>query len=80
VHTYFWEHHQKLLEQGEIWDFWEAILDLCDRYLYKSTPFIAACKFKTLMQGNHDVQALYDEMTTQAAHMIEYLLDYHFQL
>jgi hypothetical protein len=80
AHTYFWERHQKLLEQGEIWDFREAILDLHDRYLYKSTPFVAARKFETLMQGTRDAQALYDEMTTQAARMIEYPSDYHFRL
>ena len=40
--TYFRERHQKIQEQGEVWDFREAILDLRDRNLYKSTPFIAA--------------------------------------
>ncbi len=80
AHTYFQECYQKFLELGEAWDFREAILDLCDRYLYKSTPFIAACKFEMLMQGNRDVQALYDDLTMQAARMVEHLSDYHFRL
>ena len=80
AHTYFRERHQKFLEIGEAWDFREAILDLRDRYLYKSTPFIAARKFETLMQGNRDAQALYDDLSTQAARMIEYPSDYHFRL
>jgi len=50
-HTYFREKHQKLLEQGEVWDFREAILDLRDRYLYKSTPFVAPRKSETIMQA-----------------------------
>ena len=77
---YFRERHQMFLEQGELWDFREAILDLRDRYLYKSTPLIAARKFETLMQGKRDVRALYDDLTTQAARMIEYPSDYHFRL
>jgi hypothetical protein len=80
AHTYFRERHQKLLEQGESWDFREAILDLRDRYLYKNTPFVAARKFETLMQGTRDAQALYDELTTQASRMVEYPSDYHFRL
>jgi hypothetical protein len=80
AHTYFRERHQKLLEQGEIWDFREAILDLRDRYLYKNTPFVAARKFETLMQGTRDAQALCDELTTQASRMVEYPSDYHFRL
>ncbi len=80
AHTYFRECHQKFLEQGQSWDFREAILDLRDRYLYKSTPFNAARKFETLVQGNRDSQALYDDMTTQAARMIEYPSDYQFRL
>ncbi len=77
THTYFQECYQKFLELGEAWDFCEAILDLRDCYLYKSTPFIAARKFETLMQGNHDVQALYDNLTTQVACMVEHPSDYH---
>jgi hypothetical protein len=80
AHTFFRERHQKLLEQGNTWDFREAILDLHDRYLYKNTPFVAARKFETLMQGMRDAQALYDKLTTQASQMIEYPLDYHFRL
>jgi len=68
------------MEVGENWDFREAILDLRDRYLYKITPFMAAHKFKTIMQGNHDAQALYDDLSTQAARMVEYPSDYHFRL
>src|SRR5258706_10060381 len=78
--TYFWECHQKFMEVGENWDFREAILDLRDRYLYKITPFAAACKFETIMQGNRDTQALYDDLSTQAARMVEYPSDYHFRL
>ena len=78
--TYFRERHQKFMEVGENWDFREAILDLRDRYLYKITPFMAAHKFKTIMQGNHDAQALYDDLSTQAARMVEYPSDYHFRL
>jgi hypothetical protein len=55
-------------------------LDLRDRYLYKITPFMAARKFETVMQGNRDAQALYDDLTTQAARMIEYPSNYHFRL
>ena len=55
-------------------------MGLSGGHLYKSTLFIAARKFETLMQGNHDAQALYDNMTTQAAHMIKYPSDYHFRL
>ena len=77
--TYFRERYQKFLESGEAWDFREAILDLRDRYLYKSTPFHAARKFETLVQGNRDAQALYDELSTQAARMIEYPSDYQFR-
>jgi len=80
THTYFREKHQKLLEQGKVWDFWEVILDLRDCYLYKSTLFVAARKFETIMQGSCDTQALYDKLTTQAACMVEYPLDYHFRL
>src|SRR5258706_10127811 len=80
AHTYFRECYQKFLELGEAWDFCEAILDLCDRYLYKSTLFIAAHKFEMLMQGNCDAQALYDDLTTQAACMVEHPSDYHFRL
>jgi hypothetical protein len=80
AHTYYRERHQKFLEQGEPWDFREAILDLRDRYLYKITPFMAARKFETVMQGNRDAQALYDDLTTQAARMIEYPSNYHFRL
>jgi len=78
--TYFQEHHQKFMEVGENWDFREAILDLCDHYLYKITPFMAACKFEMIMQGNHDTQALYNDLSTQVAHMVEYPSDYHFRL
>ena len=80
AHTYFRERHQKLLEQGQAWDFREAVLDLRDRYLYKNTPFVAARKFETIMQGTRDAQALYEELSTQAARMIEYPSDYHFRL
>ena len=80
AHTYYRERHQKFLEQGETWDFREAILDLRDRYLYKSTPFIAARKFETVTQGNRDSQALYDDLTTHAARMIEFPSDYQFRL
>jgi len=31
------------------------------------------------MQGTHDAQALYDELSTQATRMIEYPSDYHFR-
>ncbi len=68
------------MEVGEQWDFWEAILDLRDWYLYKSTPFIAAPKFETIMQGNRDSQALYDDLSTQAVCMIKRPTDYHFRL
>jgi hypothetical protein len=57
---------------GLTWDFREVILDLRDRYLYKSTLFTAAQCFESIKQGNRDTQALYDELTTQAARMIEY--------
>ena len=80
AHLYFQERHQKIQEQGEVWDFREAILDLRDRYLYKNTPFIAARKFETITQGSRDAQALYDDLTTQAARMIEHPSDYHFRL
>ena len=80
AHTYFRERHQKFLEQNEQWDFREAILDLRDRYLYKNTPFITARKFETIMQGNRNAQALYDDLSTHTACMVEHLLDYHFQL
>ena len=68
------------MEQHEVWDFREAILDLCDRYIYKNALLIAACKFATTIQGNHNAQALYDDLTTQAACMIEYPSDYHFRI
>ena len=77
---YFWERYQRFMEQREVWDFREAILDLRDRYLYKNAPLIAACKFATTIQGNRNVQALYDDLTTQAACMIEYPSDYHFRI
>ena len=80
AHTFFRERHQKLLEQGEAWDFREAILDLRDRYLYRNTPFVAARRFETIMQGNRDAQALYDDLTTEAARMIEQPSDYHFRI
>jgi hypothetical protein len=80
AHTYFRERHQKFLEQGELWDFREAILDLRDRYLYKNTPFMAARKFEMLMQGNRNAQALYDDLSTQAARMVKHPSDYHFCL
>jgi hypothetical protein len=80
AHTYFRERMGQFLERGETWDFREAILDLRDRYLYKSTPFTAAQKFNTIKQGNRDMQALYDDLTMQAACMIEYPSDYQFRL
>jgi hypothetical protein len=80
AHTYFRERMGQFLERGETWDFREAILDLRDRYLYKSTPFTAAQKFNTIKQGNRDMQALYDDLTMQAARMIEYPSDYQFRL
>ena len=80
AHTYFRERMGQFLERGEPWDFREAILDLRDRYLYKSTPFTAAQKFNTIKQGSKDSQALYDDLTTQAARMIEYPSDYQFRL
>lgn len=43
-------------------------------------PFIAACKFKTIMQGNCHVQALYDDLATHAARMIEHPSDYQFRI
>ena len=76
---YFWERYQRFMGQCEVWDFREAILDLRDRYLYKNAPLIAACKFATTIQGDRDVQALYDDLTTQAACLIEYPSDYHFR-
>ena len=79
AHTYFRERMGQFLEQGANWDFREAVLDLKDRYLYKSTPFTAAQLFDTIKQGNKDTQALYDELTTQAARMIEYPSDYQFR-
>lgn len=80
AHTFFRERMGQLLEQGVNWDFREAILDLKDCYLYKSTPFTAAQWFDTIKQGSKDKQALYDDLTTQAAHMIEYPSDYQFRL
>ena len=80
AHTFFRERMGQLLEQGVNWDFREAILDLKDCYLYKSTPFTAAQWFDTIKQGSKDTQALYDDLTTQAAHMIEYPSDYQFRL
>jgi len=80
AHTYFRERHGGFLERGETWDFREAILDLRERYLYKSTPFAAAQRFESIKQGSRDTQALYDELTTQAARMIEYPSDYQFRL
>ena len=32
------------------------------------------------LQGNRNAQALYDDLTTQAACMIEYPSDYHFRI
>ena len=80
VLTYFQECYQKFLELGEAWDFHKAILDLCDYYLYKSMLFITACKFEMLLHCNHSTQALYDELSTQVACMVESALDYQFQL
>ena len=77
---YFRERMGQIHERGETWDFREAILDLRDRYLYKSTPFTAAQKFNTIKQGSKDTQALYDDLTTQAARMVEYPSDYQFRL
>ena len=79
AHTYFRERMGQFLEQGVNWDFREAVLDLKDCYLYKSTPFTAAQQFNTIKQGSRDMQALYDDLTTQAAHMIEYPSDYQFR-
>ena len=70
----------QFLECSEPWDFREVILDLRDCYLYKSTLFTAAQKFNTIKQGSKDSQALYDDFTMQAAHMIKYPLDYQFRL
>ena len=70
----------QFLERSEPWDFREAILDLRDCYLYKSTPFTAAQKFNTIKQGSKDSQALYDDFTMQAACMIKYPSDYQFRL
>ena len=80
AHTYFRERFGSFLERGETWDFREAVLDLRERYLYKSTPFAAAQRFESIKQGNRDTQALYDDLTTQAARMIEYPSDYQFRL
>ena len=44
-HIYFWEHYQQFQEQHEAWDFWEAILDLCDHFLSRNTPLIAETRF-----------------------------------
>ena len=79
AHTYFRERMGQFMEQGASWNFREAILDLKDRYLYKSTPFTAAQRFNTIKQGSRDTQALYDDLTTQAARMIEYPSDYQFR-
>jgi hypothetical protein len=80
AHTYFRERFGSFLERGETWDFREAILDLRERYLYKSTPFSAAQRFESIKQGSRDTQALYDDLTTQAARMIEYPSDYQFRM
>jgi len=80
AHTFFRERMGQFLEQGLPWDFRDAILALKDRYLYKSTPFTAAQRFNTIKQGSKDTQALYDDLTTQAARMIEYPSDYQFRL
>ena len=40
-HIYFWERYQQFQEQHEVWDFWEAILDLRDRFISKNTPIPA---------------------------------------
>jgi hypothetical protein len=80
AHTYFRERFGSFLERGETWDFREASLDLRERYLYKSTPFSAAQHFKSIKQGSRDMQALYDDLTTQAARMIEYPSDYQFRM
>jgi hypothetical protein len=80
AHTYFRERFGSFLELGETWDFREAILDLRERYLYKSTPFSAAQRFESIKQGSRDTQALYDDLTTQAARMIEYPSDYQFRM
>ena len=52
----------------------------CALPIYKSTPFTAAQKFNTIKQGSTDSQALYDDLTMQAACMIKYPLDYQFRL
>ena len=68
------------MEQREVREFWEAMLDFSDRYLYRNAPLIAACKFATTIQGNRNAQALYDDLTAKAACMIECPSDYHFQI
>jgi hypothetical protein len=56
-------------------------LGLRDWLIYKNTPFVAARKFETIMQDNRHVQALYDDdLTTQAARMVEYPSDYHLRI
>jgi len=80
AHTYFRERMGQFLERGEAWDFRGAIMDLKDRYLYKITPFTASQKFSTIKQGSKDTQALYDELTTQAARIIEYPSECQFRL
>ena len=80
AHTYFREQFGSFLEHGDTWDFREAILDLRERYLYKSMPFAAAQHFESIKQGSRDTQVLYDDLTTQAARMIEYPSNYQFRL
>ena len=80
AHTYFQEQFGSFLECGETWDFREAVLNLRECYLYKSTLFAAAQCFESIKQGSKDTQALYNNLMTQAAHMIEYPLDYQFRL
>ena len=79
-HIYFWERYQRFQEQHEVWDIREAVLDLRDRFLSKTTPLITACKFETTMQGKRDAQALSDDLTTHAARMTDHPSDYQFRL
>jgi hypothetical protein len=77
--TYY--HHQidDYWYSNKYWDFQDAILDLRDRFLHKSTALTAVHKFDSLNQGNKDVRGLFEALQNEANRMIEPPGDYTFR-
>lgn len=77
--SYFRQRMDDHRDNGTEWDFRDAILDIKDRFLHKSTALSAANKFEQMTQGGRDVQSLLEDLRSESHRMVERPTDYAFR-